>query len=271
MFELSEYQKNIIEYVKNEKGNLLIEAKAGSGKTSTLLLIADELIKQNKQSLFIAFSKNIVKELQKKINNSNCMVRTLHSTGSSFIYSYLYKKYGKDKFYLDSDQYSSANKILIQELFEKECKQNVIEANSDLSADLMKDLIHDMLIELIKFVDYCRFYMIDFNDEEAIEDFVHTVPVRLEYINNYKRHDLKLGKFISLVINTIIDRFENPEYDEKLGKYIIKISFTDMVFLPVYLNMKLPYSLSSYLDYVEVDERTRYFNIRSSFYKEIIA
>ena len=40
-FKLSTYQENIINYVKNERGNLLVDAKAGSGKTSTLILISD--------------------------------------------------------------------------------------------------------------------------------------------------------------------------------------------------------------------------------------
>ena len=53
-FKLSEYQQNIINYVQTSNGNLLVDAKAGSGKTSTLLLISDLITKQNKKCLFLA-------------------------------------------------------------------------------------------------------------------------------------------------------------------------------------------------------------------------
>lgn len=77
---LSKYQTDILNYVKNEKGNLLINAKAGSGKTSTLLLIADEVIKNYRKCLFLAFNKDIVTQLQDKMgDNNNCMIKTLHS------------------------------------------------------------------------------------------------------------------------------------------------------------------------------------------------
>ena len=47
-------------------GNIVIEAAAGSGKTSTLIK-ALKLIPSDKKILFCAFNKDIVKELQKKI------------------------------------------------------------------------------------------------------------------------------------------------------------------------------------------------------------
>ena len=59
-FKLSEYQQNILDYVKFNKGNLLIDAKAGSGKTSTLVLIASELMKNNEKCMFLSFNKSIV-------------------------------------------------------------------------------------------------------------------------------------------------------------------------------------------------------------------
>lgn len=92
-FELSTYQKNILNYIQNDKGNLLIDAKAGSGKTSTLILVSDYLAKQDKKSLFLAFNKSIVDELSKKIDTGSCMVKTIHSLGFTFIKSYLYKKH----------------------------------------------------------------------------------------------------------------------------------------------------------------------------------
>ena len=91
-FQLSKYQQDIIDYVRFNKGNLLIDAKAGSGKTSTLILIADELIKSGQKCLFLSFNKSIVDELKLKIPTMSNNIKTVHSLGLSFIRSYLYKK-----------------------------------------------------------------------------------------------------------------------------------------------------------------------------------
>ena len=152
MFELSKYQKDVLDCVKNESTNLLIEAKAGSGKTSTLLLISEELKKQNNKCLFLAFNKTIVDELSLKLTDTNyCSVRTLHSTGYSFILSYLYKLYGKDNFKIDSKDKYTRN--IIKDVFETKCQENVRKANLDLNADEFKNLSRDIMSELFTIIN----------------------------------------------------------------------------------------------------------------------
>ena len=92
-YKLSEYQENILNYVQNSNGNLLVDAKAGSGKTFTLQLLADKFNEMNKKCLLLAFNKAIQEELSQKISSPNCVVKTVHSLGLSFIRSYLYKKH----------------------------------------------------------------------------------------------------------------------------------------------------------------------------------
>lgn len=80
-YEPSQYQKAIFDYIQHEKGNLVVEAAAGSGKTYTLVK-ALSLIPQNKRVLMTAFNKDIVKELTKKVKEfPNVEVRTLHGLG----------------------------------------------------------------------------------------------------------------------------------------------------------------------------------------------
>ena len=80
-YEPSEYQKAIFDYIQHEKGNLVVEAAAGSGKTYTLVK-ALSLIPQDKRVLMTAFNKDIVKELTKKVKEfPNVEVRTLHGLG----------------------------------------------------------------------------------------------------------------------------------------------------------------------------------------------
>lgn len=80
----SEYQKAIFEFVKNGKGNCVINAVAGSGKTTTIIYSL-KFIPQDKSVIFLAFNKSITEEIKQKVS-SNVNVKTFHSLGASSIY-----------------------------------------------------------------------------------------------------------------------------------------------------------------------------------------
>jgi len=67
-------QQKIIEAAKQDK-NLIVKAYAGSAKTSTCVMIAEEL---NKYSLYCAFNKSIANEAKNKFP-STVSCRTMHS------------------------------------------------------------------------------------------------------------------------------------------------------------------------------------------------
>lgn len=75
----SKLQQAIIDYVTHEKGNLLIQARAGSGKTSTLVMIADALPRKS-TAVFLAFNKAIATELGKRLP-STVDSATFHALG----------------------------------------------------------------------------------------------------------------------------------------------------------------------------------------------
>lgn len=83
-FVPSKYQSDIFEFVKHGNGNAVIEAVAGSGKSTTALKCL-ELMGSGDKILLTAFNKEIVKELdkkKKKLSNTNSIdCRTLHSLG----------------------------------------------------------------------------------------------------------------------------------------------------------------------------------------------
>jgi DNA helicase-2/ATP-dependent DNA helicase PcrA len=60
-FVPSEYQSRIFDFVKNGAGNAIVQAVAGSGKTTT---ICKALKYANGRSIFLAFNSKIAKELQ---------------------------------------------------------------------------------------------------------------------------------------------------------------------------------------------------------------
>lgn len=83
-FKPSKYQEDIFKWVSTGKGNAIIQAVAGSGKTTTIIEIGNRVPKDVK-SIFVAFNKAIATTLQEKLPN-NVESRTLHSFGMSLFY-----------------------------------------------------------------------------------------------------------------------------------------------------------------------------------------
>jgi superfamily I DNA/RNA helicase len=84
-FNPSEYQKKIFDFVENGIGNAVINAKAGSGKTTTLVE-SMKLISNKEKILFVAFNKAIEQELTSRLlNYDNVSVKTYHSLGFSLL------------------------------------------------------------------------------------------------------------------------------------------------------------------------------------------
>ena len=82
-FKPSKFQQAIYDFITDGKGNAVVSAVAGSGKTTTLLN-ALKLIPTNKRVLFLAFNKSIAKELQERVPNTpNIHVKTVHGFGYS--------------------------------------------------------------------------------------------------------------------------------------------------------------------------------------------
>lgn len=82
----SSFQQAVINAVSTP-GHMLIDAFAGSGKTSTLKMIAKELRARGFRGTiqYLAFSNEIAKEVKPKLEPYNVDVRTCHSWGNQAI------------------------------------------------------------------------------------------------------------------------------------------------------------------------------------------
>lgn len=89
IIEWSDYQKKIFDFVKTGDGNGVIEALAGSAKTSSLVESLNHLPK-DKKAVVLCFNKSIQEELKTKVPK-NVEAMTLHSLG----YRAILKKFGK--------------------------------------------------------------------------------------------------------------------------------------------------------------------------------
>lgn len=76
-FKPSPYQQNVYNFINNNKGSAIVQAVAGSGKTTTILN-ALQHIPSNKKVLLLAFNKSIAEELKEKVPN-HVRVMTYHS------------------------------------------------------------------------------------------------------------------------------------------------------------------------------------------------
>lgn len=251
-FELSKYQQDIIDYVKFNKGNLLIDAKAGSGKTSTLIIIANELLKSDKHCMFLSFNNSIVNELKLKIPEMASSIKTVHSLGLTFIRSYCYKKHNTNYEIVDMEIAKKKVRELCKQYYEKYYQKDMVEyLKETMSEQEIKDVNASCITDFVQLVNFARLYCLsDFSDEKQVgylaRRFCKTLPLYDEIIPN-------VSDLVSAVLHKIIEMFEQPEIGPD-GKYQYVIDFTDMIFFPVWYQMQVPYSLKNSLDTILVDE-----------------
>lgn len=90
-FTPSKYQQNFFDFLKTGVGNAVVNAKAGSGKTTTAVM-GLEMIPDDQRVLYVAFNKAIAEELKTRVKSkSNVDVRTYHSLG----YAILRENFGR--------------------------------------------------------------------------------------------------------------------------------------------------------------------------------
>lgn len=85
-FEWSNYQKAIFKELKEGHESILVKARAGAAKSTTICHGVQYYLPENKSCLLVAFNKRIADELKRKIpekldsNNEFC-ISTIHSLG----------------------------------------------------------------------------------------------------------------------------------------------------------------------------------------------
>lgn len=189
----SKFQTNIFEAVSTTNSNLIIEACAGSGKTTTIL----ECLKLVKGStLFLAFNKAIAEELQSKVP-SHVTCKTLSAQG----YALLRESTGM-RFTVDGYKIKNIMDSYIPLQFHKTLRGEAYDAVKTARASVEK------MVDLIKGT------LIDYTNVEAVmglADYygVEILPAYLPYI-----------KYV-------------VEESNRIAENRGCIDFNDMVYLPV--------------------------------------
>lgn len=94
-FPFSVYQIALFSFIENEEGSCIVDAKAGSGKTTSILAACDRLPKGSR-ILFLAFNRSIVAELKEKLP-SGVVCKTFNGCGWNAWVRYTGKSYNQIK------------------------------------------------------------------------------------------------------------------------------------------------------------------------------
>lgn len=140
----SKYQKNFFYHLTETTNNMVVNAVAGSGKTTTMEMGAD-LIPKGEPAIFLAFNRDIVNELKERIKKPNIHISTLHSFGCRMLMTH----YGGLK--IDENKaYTAALKLF------------------DKYAHGTKENKQTYAYRVSRLVDMARLTLTDVYDEEAM-------------------------------------------------------------------------------------------------------
>lgn len=223
----TEEQKKVFNFVKYDSNHGIIDAVAGSGKTTTIIESASYINSKNK-ILFCAFNRSIKKEIQNKFlekNLSHIVVKTMHALGYDIL-----KSNSKLKYEFDNNKY----KKVIEE-FVKANPENLInrilEINNIQSSP--KDKIEKE--QLKNFLFYLKFILNDINTKYrltltkgAIDDFRKLV-IHFNIFGEIKTTSKNFEKELQLF-------FEANNYILNTGNELASkkqlVDYSDMLYLP---------------------------------------
>lgn len=151
-FKPSKYQQKIFDFVTKGVGNAVINAKAGSGKTTTLVE-AMKLIPKKEKVLFVAFNKSIEQELSTRLKEyDNVDVKTYHGLGFTLLRNSLYK---------------TKNVRVNEYKYTSFINNNLYILSPDIEL-LNKDDLRTFKNNLKQIVDFCRFNLAS-SDKEILD------------------------------------------------------------------------------------------------------
>lgn len=156
-FQPSKYQQAIFDWVKTVKsGNLVVEALAGSGKTTTGVQLL-ELLDPDDNIAFVAFNAHIAKELAKRAPKY-VQVMTYHSLG----YRICRKAWGND---IKVDENGDKVGNILKALIDKETKGYLYSPIRQIVSLVKANLSGTSDSELANIVDH---YGIELNGDEEL-------------------------------------------------------------------------------------------------------
>lgn len=163
-FSASPYQEKVFEFLEKGCGNLVINASAGSAKTTTLVNCM-RFIPKDKKVMFVSFNKHIAEEINRRLTNPNATARTCSSVGFEIC-----RENGVGVGTVNNDKYTN----YIRENINSITKYGETESLSRSRVTYMRNIR--------QLVDLCR-YTLSFTPREIknLADKYGIVPIRDEF------------------------------------------------------------------------------------------
>ena len=163
------FQQAIFKDVENGIGNTIIEAKAGSSKT-TSLLESLKYIPRNKKTIVVAFNKSIKDELiERAPQYSNLEIMTLHSLGFRAIRN----RFGKDVKFSNGKTFGIIKNILQKEKTdpkEKDDYESIYEF--ERAVGLCKNFIIDVPSKIDELLDEFGIDTVEYDRKDFISKII---------------------------------------------------------------------------------------------------
>ena len=214
--ELSKYQKEIIDFFKNNPhDNIIVNALAGTGKSTLICLLTEET---NTSDIYVAFNSSIAEEFSRKINNPKTKVKTLHSLGLAIMNSNLSESSSKGG--IGSRNTSSSGATLDNFKIHKIIDELIYKTFGKYDKFEHKIFIKDNYVQLY---NLCRLTCTNMSNDSEVEKLVEDYNLFVDYSGN---------DFSSPLVNTMVEWLE--EIDEKSIEEFNNtrtIDFTDMLYI----------------------------------------
>lgn len=249
-FTPSPEQQAIFDAALNGSGNIMVNALAGCGKTTTLTELAKRLPKAGKNRQFCAFNKSIVEELEERLKGTGMVAKTFHSMG----YGALIKHFGGKQPKVDGGKYRNIVKawlalpdettwakntetardlaLEVRELVTESVKTLPPDERGDRAAEMQKEFLN-LVTGLLNFL---RLKLVEWDDEESLRDLV----------DHYNLEETLPFGFVDLAVKAVPYLMSVAEARIKEAQ---EIDFTDQIYWVVRWNLTLKQN-----DWVFVDE-----------------
>jgi superfamily I DNA/RNA helicase len=220
-FKPSPYQQAIFDWIENGAGNAVVDAVAGSGKTTTIVQAA-KLLPRNLRAAFVAFNNHIVQELNERLAGTSVRATTLHSAGRAAL-----ARYSKVQGSPDTRKYKN---------IAKEWVQNTFPYLNYTTQGIYTSALND-------FANYARLTLTNINNVSAMLFLAARFRIVIDDEDPSANREalLSLLPGVEWSLNQGALRYKNAGL----------IDFTDMIYLPIRLGIPMEQSEFIFADEIQ--------------------
>lgn len=238
----SRYQAAIFEWVESGSGNVVIDACAGSGKTSTAV---DAIRLAGVDTLAVAFNREIADVLEHRLKGTRAKATTAHAHGLGALRFYCYARnglngaveveVGENKY---PELFAAAARAIAERVEQRgpapedgpDTRPPVLFCGEPVTEDQLKAIAADgfPVAECVELTKLARLFLLDFDAGARYERGLDTLA---------RRYDVDVDEVAwPLVVLAVRNALRWGCAPPRAGKWLV--DFTDMIWLPNVLGLR---------------------------------